>query len=88
MAEDDADDVVLDDENGSFQNQSEESKLHVASAALGALVWKLYLRGQNLRREGNLREKIAQPELPKTSGQRKEQVDYKRCIYRSTGCLV
>ena len=51
--------------------KTNQMKLQVASAALGALVWKLYLRGQNLRRKGNLREKITQPELPKTSGQRK-----------------
>ena len=69
MAEGGADDVVLDGENGSFRTN--QMKLQVASAALGALVWKLYLRGQNLRRKGNLREKITQPELPKTSGQRK-----------------
>ena len=61
MAEGGTEDIVLDDRNGSFQNQSEEASTSKRS--------KLYLHGQNLNKKGNLHEEI---ELLNTSRQRKE----------------
>ena len=57
MAEGGAEDVVLDDQNGSFQR-----KLQLASEDPGELAWKLCLHGQNLKK-GNLHKEIAQLEL-------------------------
>ena len=69
VAEGGAEDDVLDDRNGSFQNQSEEASTSKRSS--GALAWKLYLHGQNLKKKG-IHEEIAQLELLNTSRQRKE----------------
>ena len=49
MAEGGPEDIVLDDQNGSFQNQSEEASTSKRSEAPGALAWKLCLRRELLR---------------------------------------
>ena len=79
MAEGGADDVVLDGDIGSFQNQSEEassSKRSSRRASVEAISAWAKLHNRNYQRPAG-REK-----------EEKEQVDYKRCIYRSNGCLV
>ena len=69
MAEGGADDVVLDGENGSFQNQSEEassSKRSSRRASVEAIsAWA------ELKKKRKSPREIAQPETSETSGQRK-----------------
>ena len=71
MAEGGAEDIVLDDRNGSFQNQSEEASTSKQSSRR-ASVEAVYAWAELKKKKGNLHEEIAQLELLNTSRQRKE----------------
>ena len=70
MAKGGAEDVVLAIETVLFRTN--QRKLQLASEAPGTLTWKLYLRGQNLKKKRNLHKEIVQLELLNTSTQRKD----------------
>ena len=70
MAEGGAEDVVLDDRNGCFQNQSEEASTSKRSSRRTSV--ETVSAWAELKKKKDLHEEIAQLELLNTSRQRKE----------------